>query len=798
MNTKSYEKFFTPSEENRLIISNETANDQDSIIPNSVMDFTRFEKNPVMFYRHGHDKDFGETPIGHWEDWRLENNNWTAIPVFSKIPEVGKLITLFSEGNLKSASIGGACLWATDNWGKEIITESGYKTAEKFILYEVSLVPLPSNKDATKLEIKLYSQSELTHFESIINKSIINKMGNETNESEKVLSDNEVKSEIKTGFVNWVKSMFAKDVIDAPNHMKDEPDGDEPVVKKVLPKENLPEGVEQESETEAEDDAKAKKAEAEEAEEKAEKEAEEAEEEAEEAEEEAKSYAKKINEAEDEAEFGKICKEAKKKYEAGEMPDVIKKAIEKKKAKFKTKNESILNVIKPQMKTKEEMAAEGHKIIDNTPKIVVNLGRDTTYTELRSSGEGRKIIERVTSAGGKSKTLRDHSIVLNSIINDPKFAAVVEKCTINDKTGNRSIAKANLTDLASRLMSGNIETINFKTGKTQSFVELSTSDDALATPDTIAVEWLSLFLYRLFASNQWKSEIPMFAATETGKNLGVIWTNINADPIVYKGTQPTNPANYSVADQAVSMKLIPFWLQPMLWTPLTMALLRYDQMATQWEQALMKFNTTIDDALIYALAGLIPVASRIFTSGSSLAILPGGSDLNEFVLNPNFYGTVNRPVLADTLRINQLFKKQNYPDGTKFIVTLDPTADYTITNDTDTKSLLTRFVNSEGDELIGYKHAMFRVRSKLALYDTHTGNIIDPDGVIPTTSVGAMLAFVPSQVGLGIGNLDIFMIQDPTNYGYKMSADVRMGASLLRSNGYGAALYTYLETHSGA
>ena len=227
-----------------------------------------------------------------------------------------------------------------------------------------------------------------------------------------------------------------------------------------------------------------------------------------------------------------------------------------------------------------------------------------------------------------------------------------------------------------------------------------------------------------------------------------------------------------------------------------MALLRYDQMATQWDQSLMKFNEKIDDYLIYILASLVPTSGRVFTSGSSLAIVP--NSLDNFVLNPNFYGTVNKPALVDQLIIDQLFTKQNFPEGTKFVTVLDPTAKRYILSDADTKSLLTRFVNSEGSELVSYENAMFRHRSKVALYDTKSGNIIDPTGVIPNTSVSAMLAFVPSQVGLGIGNLNVYMIQSPKDYGYIMSADVRMGAALLRADGKGAAIYSYLETHSGA
>jgi hypothetical protein len=67
----------------------------------------------------------------------------------------------------------------------------------------------------------------------------------------------------------------------------------------------------------------------------------------------------------------------------------------------------------------------------------------------------------------------------------------------------------------------------------------------------------------------------------------------------------------------------------------------------------------------------------------------------------------------------------------------------------------------------------------------------DPAGTIPSTAVSAGVGFIPSQVGIGLGVLDVFMIQDPTNYGYKMSADIRIGIKPLRKDYAGTTLLTY-------
>jgi hypothetical protein len=161
-------------------------------------------------------------------------------------------------------------------------------------------------------------------------------------------------------------------------------------------------------------------------------------------------------------------------------------------------------------------------------------------------------------------------------------------------------------------------------------------------------------------------------------------------------------------------------------------------------------------------------------------------------LNTGFTGNLGKPRLENLLVVDQLFKKQNFPDGTKFVVIQDPTMDRYITADKDTQSLLTRFVNSQGDELISYKHAMLRNRSKVGLWNTATSAVVNPSSVLaPTTTVGACLCLIPDQAALALANLNVFMIQDPTAYGYRMSANVRMGAGLIRHNGAGSAILTY-------
>ena len=111
--------------------------------------------------------------------------------------------------------------------------------------------------------------------------------------------------------------------------------------------------------------------------------------------------------------------------------------------------------------------------------------------------------------------------------------------------------------------------------------------------------------------------------------------------------------------------------------------------------------------------------------------------------------------------------------------------------DPETKSLLTRWVNQDGAELFKFSNTILNERSRVAIFDPATEQVKDPRGAIPSTATSANLGFIPSQVGIGLGMLDVFMIQDPSNYGYKMSADIRIGIVPLRKDYNGTSLLVY-------
>jgi len=822
----------------RIIFSNETPNDQGGIIKNNTLDFSRFSKNPVMLYHHGKDPEIGDMPIGHWDNWIFDGANWSAEPIFSEIceqiPKLKAIKTLYEEGNLNASSIGGACFWKSTgkmirNKDGELEKESwknenGYKESELFSLYEISLVPLPSNSDAVQMNsIKLYTEIELTQLQSKFLKQ--NTMPEEKTTVENAAVQTETKAAEKQEsvslgtnqiFNNGLKKIFAGLAVlvgfageNPTKGFKEEPDGDEPIkVQPNLPKKDLPENVQSEAEKrrakfEAEEEAK--KQEKHESESESEGEAKrklaskkrmEAEAEDKKLEEEAeKEYLKKLEACNNESEFKKLKRKLEAEYE-DELPHVIKKAIERKEAEFESEIESESKLkLKNESgkKTKEEMSAAGYKFAPKPQSMKIEFKKGVTLSSLRNTKEGVELINKVRSYPGGQitpETVSEHCAFLSAVLNDSKYASIIDKLNYCDHTPSRAIPKRNLKNIMASLQSGDFDVINYNNGKVSNYLQLNSTDDLLATPDLYAVQWLSYFLFKLFPTASWKSEIPLFGVQDTAKNAGLIWSNIGINPTIYKGSKPSSPATLETDDTPVTLKMVPFYMQPIAWEPLQLAQLRYDKMATQWAQAMTALNAEIDNTLIHTLLSAIPTASIMFSTGSSFTIGTGG--LDNFNLNTAWVGNLLKPALADMLSFTQLFAKQNFPEGTPIVAVLDPTAKKYIMADQDTKSLLTRFVTSEGDELVSYEHTKFRVRSQVGLYDTSLAQIVDPESSFTANKcVGANLIFVPDQVGIGIGNLDVFMLQDPTNYAYKMSADVRMGTNWMRSNVNGGGAYTY-------
>ena len=887
---------------NFINFTNEIPNDQGSYIPNNVVDFTRYNYNPVILRNH----DWHSVAIGMMRDIHFDGTNWKGLPDFHGLNDESKLAkAMYEKGYLVSASIGGEMMLKTtgeyeyrtnpetsksEKYPVYWKDDRGLMEATKFTVFEISFPTLPSNylavtdgaiSEAQKLEIKGLTEKLGTRiftpedkeqvFSTLTTLSIgllgkksdnsnINQMADEKEEvktagekpkkaaekSQKETSqqvaekDNsnhvilaadekmpKIISNILKG-LGMLGSISTKDVEYKQPDDDDKPQTLKPKGKGDVSSQPTPTGMSAEkAKKEAEEAVKAvKEAKAKYEEEtdedkkekfkkeyeKACKEAEEACKSAEEAEEKVKAEESAKKEAEESAK--KEAEEEASKKEAEEEAS-------KKRAEESAKKTEKMSA-QPLKKTQEELAKLNlAPKPEHTQKITVNEG--VTFTKLQADkGNGERILGRIFNGGQKEsgeKTIADYAVVLNAIMADKKYEAVLKQLRIMPSANHaqfneqrtsvnanpNSKAGFNIKDVAARLNSGRTAGIDFTAGAQPTIKTTLSTEGSFSSLDTTAVEWLTLILYKLFPSEDWKNEIPIFGAESTGRNLGVIWTNILANAPIYRGTNPSPAGTYGpYSDQAVGMSLIPYWQEPTLWQPLSMHQLRYDQMASGWIQNLAALNAQIGDDLLYTLmAGLYAnqPTKIVKTGGWGNAVagtpqtftIPGSG--SSFIFNSSFAGTLVKPGMNDIFAIEELFALQNYdlPRERPVLVTDSSMMRY-LKSDPQTQSMLTRWVNEQGAELQKISHTLIHERSRVGAFDPASTTVIDTHAtnpVIPSTTQSAGLAFIASQVAIGLGLIDVFMIQDPNNYGYKMSVDLRINARALRKDYTGLAIYNY-------
>lgn len=782
--------------EKRIIFSTSTPNDQGGIIPNEVIDFSRYKGNPVILKGHR----WEEEPLGLMTDIKFENGKWSGVPVFHKITEDSRnYADMYDAGFMRGASIGGAASWKKTAGGQNFLDKNGLKLCTNFDLYEISMVSIPSNPDATvddsnvALSACIYEEIETVSNAIITLSSKFNNQKMEDQKTEipapapeakadevKLAADNQAEKAEKVAesvaklgavedlpgilkgivaFMGDVKSLFVTDAL------KEAPKADIPANEgSEKPKTQAPETAE---------DAKQPTP---------------------------TGLAAKADEKENEEATAKKPEKETEAAKATEKPAEDDDEDDDEEAAKKTEKEKSTNNA-PKLKTMETVNKEGTKLAAKPEfQAKVNAGGGVPFSKLSADPAGAQIIDRVMAKDGGQKDIADYAVVLNSILADGRLAALSSKVRLMQNVSEAALPhmQANpnsrsgisLHELSAKLNRGEAS-VMLKNNTIAEMTNLSATSDFLASPDLLAIEFLPLAIFKLFPTNNWKKDIPIFGATETGRNTGLIFANVAADPAITKGAKPVGQADYTYQDTAVALTLVPYWLQPMLWEPLTMHQLRYDQMSTGWAQAFAKWGAIMDDDLIYALASTVPAGSIVKSSGAPFNIADA-NDPNSFYYNPAFSGNLLKPAYNDIQRVEQIYNKQNFDlSSEKPTLVLDPTMDAFIGQDPDTKSLLTRWVKSGDSDELKIKNTVLPQRSRVAVYDPATGQVKDPSGIIPATAVSAGIGFIPSNVGIGLGMLDVFMIQDPSSYGYKMSADIRIGIVPLRKNYNGTTLYTY-------
>ncbi len=153
----------------RLTFSTGAVNDHGYRLLPEGMIYDKFLKNPVILAIHNNKK----WPIGRAEDLKLQNGEWSCLPVWDEEDDVGKEVkSKWERGFLHAASVWNKPLEASTD-KKYIKPGQTRPTVIKWILREISMVPVPADPDAAAGDKLALSDGQTIN--DILPKLIINK-----------------------------------------------------------------------------------------------------------------------------------------------------------------------------------------------------------------------------------------------------------------------------------------------------------------------------------------------------------------------------------------------------------------------------------------------------------------------------------------------------------------------------------------------------------------------------------------------------------------------------------------------
>lgn len=174
-------EFIDNSRTVRFVISDESVDRHNSVILSKAWDLRPFNNNPIAGWGHdvygGYRAPDPDNIIGRWKVWQ-EGSELLGDLTFedgNSNPKAEKLFNKVRNGTLNAVSVGFMPLESHDGDEKNG-EERGVTYYDKVELAEVSLVPIPSNKNARKKALENGDIPEL------IDELIREALGNEYNE----------------------------------------------------------------------------------------------------------------------------------------------------------------------------------------------------------------------------------------------------------------------------------------------------------------------------------------------------------------------------------------------------------------------------------------------------------------------------------------------------------------------------------------------------------------------------------------------------------------------------------------
>lgn len=711
----------------RQKLSDESLNDKDYVVLNDGINWDRYKKNPILLWDHN-----PREPIGNVVNIRRgEDGDWYGELRFDGVTEQSRQRRdQYLAGTLRAVSLSGKIYYTL---------RDGIKYATRFDVYEISLLSLPSNANAVD-EVEGAEPALRVGFCAVEAEELESLTSGYTESLTKYL--NKMKEENQTAEVEKTAEAKGSEAADAGTDSETEKfEGSREGALRAFNEFLRLIGIR---------GAEAAKADSDMAEEDRK------------AAEEVRDAEKKKEDDDDDDDDGR--KERGEKF-ASSTTEQLKPAAR------------ILNVedtVEKSSKTNVQFSsAMERKTIHEYLRD--NAGKDRFSEAVRFSAAVGKMNPNEADQDSRMNLLREFAYLAAK---DRGFRAAVGGMNFDidgRPTGTADEALNRLEQFASGI-------------KSMNFTETAS--------DLAKIEWSTMIFRTLFADDSWADRISRISAEDVA---GIIWITSAIKPKVYFGKRP--PINVSPSlydDDPVGIIMHLFALENIVWQQANTDLLAYDDVALGTSEALRWLSSKAHNYIIQKLSEDASVTH--LTTGEKTYLAD-----KAFPANTKATGTLKEIAPEDFLAMQTTFINQNYVMETFAAEMVMPgimhqqlQSNATLTN------LLTKNAGSMRPMSGEYAGFVFRPRSITTLYDSASHKIIDPelylDGkitddtgaipsytppAIPVTAYGSALAFIPSEAIIAIGRTNVHMVTDPSNYGWRMSMDMRLGAGAARKGGLG-------------
>ncbi len=134
------------------------------VLTSGITNLEQFRKNPVLLYMHYRDEGYDGSyrAIGHWDDLQIDGDQLTGVPVFDCTDPLSCAVACkYEAGTLNAVSIGFLPI-ATSEDKADLLPGQRRATVTRWELLEASIVDIPANANAVRLNMTVGSTSQLT------------------------------------------------------------------------------------------------------------------------------------------------------------------------------------------------------------------------------------------------------------------------------------------------------------------------------------------------------------------------------------------------------------------------------------------------------------------------------------------------------------------------------------------------------------------------------------------------------------------------------------------------------------